>query len=124
MSGSQKKALRSFENIRGIKSSNNWGKVRVTYLTFCYLCIKLAKQDAIFERLFVVDVVQWQNARLWIWLSWVRIPSTTLASREIWDFIIRMCDALVAQLDRATDFESVGRTFESCRAQKLKFKRG
>ncbi len=72
----------------------------------------------------MVDVVQWQNARLWIWLSWVRIPSTTLASREIWDFIIRMCDALVAQLDRATDFESVGRTFESCRAQKLKFKRG
>ena len=28
--------------------------------------------------------------------------------------------ALVAQLDRATDFESVGRTFESCRAQGAK----
>lgn len=27
------------------------------------------------------------------------------------------CLAPVAQLDRATDFESVGRTFEPCRAQ-------
>ena len=28
--------------------------------------------------------------------------------------------ALVAQLDRASDFESAGRTFESCRAHKLR----
>ena len=34
------------------------------------------------------------------------------------DHPLRLVFALVAQLDRATDFESVGRTFESCRAQR------
>ena len=44
-------------------------------------------------------------------MSRVQIPSPTLKSASsAWN-------AFVAQLDRATDFESVGRRFESCRTQ-------
>lgn len=46
---------------------------------------------------------------MWLWLSWVQIPSGTPS---------QICmNASVAQLDRAPDFESVGRTFESCRTR-------
>ena len=60
----------------------------------------------------MVEVVQWQSARLWIWLLRVRAPSSTLSPAPSWTFSL----APVAQLDRAPDFESVGRAFESRQA--------
>ena len=48
---------------------------------------------------------------LWPLGSWVQIPSLSPH--------ITMLSAPVAQLDRAPDFESVGRRFESCRACQL-----
>ena len=46
-----------------------------------------------------------QSAGLWFLRSWVRNPLPTLVKS----------DAPVAQLDRASDFESEGRRFESYR---------
>ncbi len=43
---------------------------------------------------------------MWPWLPWVQVPSLTPLKKS----------APVAQLDRAPDFESVGRGFESLRA--------
>ena len=43
------------------------------------------------------------------------------AASKLWIFSAHADDALVAQLDRASDFESEGREFESLRARQSRF---
>ncbi len=66
---------------------------------------------------------------MWPRLSWVQVPSLTPSIKRkdhCKPFGLQMvCNGLtpcapVAQLDRAPDFESVGRRFESCRAYQSK----
>ena len=53
---------------------------------------------------------------MWFWMLRVQVPLPTLRC-----FAAQSKDAPVAQLDRAPDFESVGRRFESCRARQFAF---
>ena len=82
----------------------------------------LAKNKELFFN--TVPIVQRQSARLWIWLSSVRSRLGTLGAgnKILHLFFWHLCPpAPVAHLDRATDFESVGRRFESSQTQQERF---
>ena len=64
----------------------------------------------------VAQVVECQTVDLVVvGSSPITHPSPMYAALELGLFL--KTDAFVAQLDRATDFESVGRRFDSCRTQ-------